>query len=202
MSLPVCVGVCVFASDTLRISGFLLMTSYLHKQAFANASRRHRHAEAVRLIFAALGLARRNTHCRYWTLGTSSWPVLKVTPQVATPGAECAVCDCLVWMAVHHFQPVTSSQYYHISSWLPISFQSSYLANLTQSGHPTVIIHHSPLLLLTSKNTYLLPPGLPLQAGIIPNLLRSVVLNFVPFHCLSSVVSSMYCKTLNKKRLN
>jgi len=45
----------VFASDTLRISGFLLMTSYLHKQAFANASRRHRHAEAVRLIFAALG---------------------------------------------------------------------------------------------------------------------------------------------------
>ena len=68
----VCGCVCVFASDTLRISGFLLMTSYLHKQAFANASRRHRHAEAVRLIFAALGLARRNTRFRQRTLGTTS----------------------------------------------------------------------------------------------------------------------------------
>ena len=175
----------------------LLMTSYLHISWGCST------LPLGWGSHAALGLARRNTHCRYWTLGTSSWPVLKVTPQVATPGAECVVCDCLVWMAVHHFQPVTSSQYYHISSWLPISFQSSYLANLTQSGHPAVIIHHSPLFYCwLKKNTYLLPPGLPLQAGIIPNLLRSVVLNFVPFHCLSSVVSSMYCKTLNKKRLN
>jgi len=128
-------------NDMLHISSFIDDVVFAHKLRLLDVATRLRQWDS----HAALGLARRNTHCRYWTLGTSSWPVLKVTPQVATPGAECAVCDCLVWMAVHHFQPVTSSQYYHISSWLPISFQSSYLANLTQSGHPAVIIHHSPL---------------------------------------------------------
>jgi len=142
--------------DMLHISSFIDDVVFAHKLRLLDVATRLRQWGS----HAALGLARRNTHCRYWTLGTSSWPVLKVTPQVATPGAECAVCDCLVWMAVHHFQPVTSSQYYHISSWLPISFQSSYLANLTQSGHPAVIIHHSPLFYCWLQKT---PTSFPLD---------------------------------------
>ena len=75
--------------------------------------------------YEALGLARRNTRCRQWTLGTTScsqgllvgvlniydvmlahnihtyiattkWRVLKVTLQLATPGEESAIYDCLV----------------------------------------------------------------------------------------------------------
>jgi len=140
----------------LHISSFIDDVVFAHKLRLLDVATRLWQGGS----HAALGLACRNTHCRYWTLGTSSWPVLKVTPQVATPGAECAVCDCLVWMAVHHFQPVTSSQYYHISSWLPISFQSSYLANLTESGHPTVIIHHSPLFYCWLQKT---PASFPLD---------------------------------------
>jgi len=51
---------------------------------------------------AGLGLAHRNTCCRQWTLGTTSCCQgllgfdSKISPQVATPGVESAVYDCLV----------------------------------------------------------------------------------------------------------
>ena len=75
-------------------------------------------------MYAALSLARRNTRCRQRTLGTTfcslvvgvlniydimlahnvpaliatrKWRVLKVTLQVAKPGTESAVYDCLVF---------------------------------------------------------------------------------------------------------
>jgi len=68
----------------------LWMTSYLHISWGCSTP-----GDAVRLT-RSLGMERRNARCRQRTPGTTSWRVLKVTPQVVTPGAKFAVCDCLV----------------------------------------------------------------------------------------------------------
>jgi len=79
-------------SDMLRISG---LVDDRHICIQAEAARCHSQAEAVRLI-CSLGLTSRNTRFRQWTLGTTSWRAVKVTPQVARSGEESAVYDCLV----------------------------------------------------------------------------------------------------------
>jgi len=109
-------------SDMLRISAFVDDIIFAHKLIGCSTSPPGWGSEAH--TYAALSLARRNTRCRQRTLGTTfcslavgvlniydimlahnipvliatrKWRVLKVTLQVAKPGTESAVYDCLVF---------------------------------------------------------------------------------------------------------
>ena len=80
-------------SDTLCTSGFVDDDIFAHKPRLLDVA-----AQLQRSAHAALGLA---INCAVIpvagqrTHGTT-FRALKVTSQVATPGAESAVCDCLV----------------------------------------------------------------------------------------------------------
>ena len=82
-------------SDTLCTSGFIDDVIFARKPRLLVIA-----AQLRRSAHSALGLAvRSNTIAGQRTHGTTIW-VLKVTFQVATLGAESAVCDCLFYFVV------------------------------------------------------------------------------------------------------
>ena len=82
-------------SDTLCTSGFIDDVIFARKPRLLVIA-----AQLRRSAHSALGLAvRSNTTAGQRTHGTTIW-VLKVTFQVATLGAESAVCDCLFYFVV------------------------------------------------------------------------------------------------------
>jgi len=78
-------------SDKVRISGFIDDVIFAHKLRLLEVAAR------LRQSGSHAGLARRNTRCRQRTVGGYFLRSGPTRPHVATPGAESAVYDCLVY---------------------------------------------------------------------------------------------------------
>ena len=84
-------GGVVKTSDKVRISSFIDDVIFAHKLRLLEVAAR------LRQSGSHAGLARRNTRCRQRTVGGYFLRSGPTRPHVATPGAESAVYDCLVY---------------------------------------------------------------------------------------------------------